>query len=110
MFGWLKSLFGNEPEGERIVPPPLPSKVNKAEKLVAKKISKKAATKKEAPKKEASKKEETKVTVTRQRASSKKKEAVVKPVADPAPVKKGGRPKKTAVAEPAQTEQSSPNS
>lgn len=95
MFGWLKSLFGSEPEAERIVPPPLPSKVKKAEKLVSKKISKKTATKKEAPKAEAPK---TKVVKT----PKKKKEVApvvdspvveVTPVVD-APKKKGGRPKK----------------
>lgn len=50
MFGWLKSLFGSEPEAERIVPPPLPSKVKKAERLVGKKVAKKAVVKKEATK------------------------------------------------------------
>ncbi len=110
MFGWLKSLFGSEPEAERIVPPPLPSKVKKAEKLVAKKVSKRAATKKEAPVVEA-----PKTTVVKAKAPKKEKK-VVTPTVDPvqltspAPKKKGGRPKKTAVAEPAQTEQNSPNS
>ncbi len=108
MFGWLKSLFGSEPEAERIVPPPLPSKVKKAEKLVAKKVSKRSATKKEAPKEEAPKAKTVKAT-------SKKKEAV-KPKVDPvqstspSPKKKGGRPKKTSASEPVQTEQNSPNS
>lgn len=48
MFEWLKSLFGSEQE--RIVPPPLPSKVKKAEKLVGKKVAKKAVVKKEVSK------------------------------------------------------------
>ena len=102
MFGWLKSLFGSEPEAERIVPPPLPSKVKKAEKLVAKKISKRAATKKEAPKEEATKAKAVKSKTT------KKKEAVtpVDPVqsAVPAPKKKSAKSKKSSSA-PAQTEQ-----
>ncbi len=111
MFGWLKSLFGSEPEAERIVPPPLPSKVKKAEKLVSKKISKRAATKKEAPKEEA-----PKAKAVKPKAPAKKKEAVKPPVdpvqsTSPAPKqKKGGRPKKTVVSEPVQTEQNSPNS
>jgi uncharacterized ferritin-like protein (DUF455 family) len=105
MFGWLKSLFGSEPE--RIVPPPLPSKVKKAEKLVGKKLAKKATTKKEAPKVEASKEKVVKEKIAK--ATAKKKEAV-KSAVDPAPKKKDGRPKKNVVVEPAQTEQSSPNS
>jgi hypothetical protein len=70
MFGWLKSLFGNETEQESIVLPPLPSKVKKAEKLVTKKVAKKSVTKKEAPKEEAPKTKATK-------APRKKKEAVL---------------------------------
>ena len=92
MFGWLKSLFGSEPEQERIVPPPLPSKVKKAEKLVSKKIAKKGTVKKETPKAQATK------------APRKKKEAA--PVVEASPVvatetvvetpkKKGGRTKKS---------------
>ena len=110
MFGWLKSLFGSESEAERIVPPPLPSKVKKAEKLVAKKVSKKAATKKEAPKVEA-----PKAKVTKAKAPKKETKAVTPPVDPvqstvPAPkTKKVVRPKKTA-SEPVRKEQSSPNS
>ena len=112
MFGWLKSIFGNESEEERIVPPPLPSKVKKAEKLVSKKISKKAATKKEAPKVEASKEKVVKEKTVK--APAKKKEAV-KPAVDPvqltkpSPKKKAGGSKKSDVV-PAQTKQNLPNS
>ena len=110
MFGWLKSLFGSESEAERIVPPPLPSKVKKAEKLVAKKVSKKAATKKEAPKVEA-----PKVKAAKAKAPKKDKKAVtppVDPVQSTSPVskpKKSSRSKKTA-SEPVRKEQNSPNS
>jgi uncharacterized protein YcgI (DUF1989 family) len=91
MFGWFKSLIGMEPVQETVVPP----KVKKVAKKAEKPVTKKAASKVKAAK-----------TV---KAPAKKKE-VVTPVVDPAPKKKGGRPKKTAVAAPAQTEQSSPNS
>lgn len=96
MFGWLKSLFGSEPEAERIVPPPLPSKVKKAEKLVGKKIAKKTPPKKEVVK-EVKPKEKT------AKAPSKKKEVVKESVTvsteetvpvTPAPKKKSGRAKK----------------
>lgn len=121
MFGWLKSIFGSESDAALIAPPPLPSKVKKAEKLVAKKVSKRAATKKEAPKVEAPKekvvKEKvTKEKVTKEKAPKKEKKAVTAPVdpvqlASPAPKpKKGGRSKKTASAEPVQKEQNLPNS
>ena len=46
MFGWLKSLFGNETEVEHVAPPPLPSKVKKAEKIIVKKVSKRTPKKK----------------------------------------------------------------
>ena len=99
MFGWLKSLFGNEPEAERIVPPPLPSKVKKAEKIVAKKASKRAVAKKEAPVE--SVKEAPKAKAVK--APRKKKEVAVEvspvPVEETVPAtttpkKKGGRTKK----------------
>ncbi len=99
MFGWLKSLFGSEPEAERIVPPPLPSKVKKAEKLVSKKVSKRASPKVEAPKEVASKAKvakapkKVKVEVAAVEAVSATDTAVEKVT----PVKKkGGRPKKAS--------------
>ena len=86
MFGWLKSLFGSAPVQETVVPPPLP-KVKKAAKKTAKKTVTKPAVK-----------AVTKKTVTRK----KKVEVVpvidtalvVEPVAESAPKKKSGRPKK----------------
>ena len=105
MFGWLKSLFGGEPEHE-IVVPPLPSKVKKAEKIVSKKISKRSAPKKddvksEITKKETTKKESTKKT-TKPKAPkvSKLEEETVQAVVDAevkTTKKKGGRSKKSSV-------------
>lgn len=106
MFGWLKSLFGSEPEQERIVPPPLPSKVRKAEKLVAKKVSKRAPKKKnvevlaieQVSEADAALVEKTvKVTkkkekATKQPAEAKKDDEIVKTTKS----KKSGRPKKVS--------------
>lgn len=84
MFGWLKSLFGSESVQETVVPP-LPPKVKK----IAKKAEKKPATKKPA------------VKTAKAKVSKKVAAEVVTltvdpaPVADSAPKKKGGRPKKT---------------
>ena len=83
MFGWLKSLFGAEPVQE-VVPPPLPLKVKKTEKLVAKKVVKKEAPKIKATKAPKKKKEVEVVSVAIQ------EEALVE---EP---KKKGRPKKAS--------------
>lgn len=102
MFGWLKSMFGSEPEEQRIVPPPLPSKVKKAEKIVSKKISKKTAAKKEVSKTEEPKKETVKTKVVKKetsktKAKTPKNEEVIQPIVDTeivASKKKGSRSKK----------------